>query len=189
MSLICATTPPGTGASWSTQAPWPCGRSGLSPLNRNPAATTERGWRPARQKSPPPRTRSPWAPCAGTPSSRGSSGGADGNGTLTTCRACPPVVTSTTAATAIAAAARTVSQAGLPDQPCRGRRPRRQRLGSRSGPELIVSTGLSGVYLEDAIDLRTGGMLQIADADADYRAEFHRGPPSIVLSHGNPNSV
>jgi hypothetical protein len=32
-------------------------------------------------------------------------------------------------------------------------------------------------------------MLQIADADADYRAEFHRGPPSIVLSHGNPNSV
>ena len=52
-----------------------------------------------------------------------------------------------------------------------------------------MSTGLSGVYFGDAIDLCAGGMLQIADADADHRAEFHRGPPSIVLSHGNPNSV
>jgi hypothetical protein len=47
-----------------------------------------------------------------------------------------------------------------------------------------VSTGLSGVYFEDAIDLRAGGMLQIADAD--HRAEFHRGSPSIVFEPWKP---
>jgi hypothetical protein len=51
----------------------------------------------------------------------------------------------------------------------------------------MVSTGLSGVYFEDAFDLRAGGILQMGDAD--HRAEFHRGPPSIELSHGNPSPV
>ena len=70
-------------------------------------------------------------------------------------------------------------QGRLLGQPGRGCRPRRQRLGSRLGPEVIVSTGLSGVCFEDAIDLRPGGMLQIGDADADYRVGFHRGPPIL----------
>jgi hypothetical protein len=38
---------------------------------------------------------------------------------------------------------------------------------------VIVSTGLSGVYFEDAIYLRAGGTLQIGDADADHRVELY----------------
>lgn len=69
-----------------------------------------------------------------------SSGWADR--TLTVRRADLPALTSTTAAAIRAVAAtKMISQAHLPGQPRRGRQPRHTRLGSRSGPKLIVSTG------------------------------------------------
>jgi hypothetical protein len=65
-----------------------------------------------------------------------------GNRALTVRRSGLPELTSTTAATARAvAAAKATSQAHLPGQVRRGRQPRHTRLGSRSDPKLIVSTG------------------------------------------------
>ncbi len=43
-----------------------------------------------------------------------------------------------------------------------------------------MSTGLSGVYFEDAIDLRAGGMLQIADADADAELSSIEDPQYCI---------
>ena len=63
-----------------------------------------------------------------------------------------------------------------PTQPGAGGRPRRQRLGSRLGPEVIVSTGLSGVCFEDAIDLRPGGMLQIVTPTPTIELDFIETP-------------
>src|SRR5690349_20421258 len=164
MSLICATTPPGTAASWSTSAPSPWGSSGLYPLCRKAGATAWAGpW--IRQKFSPARKRGAWLPRAGTPVS--SSGRL---GPLAMRRAWPRAATKTLTMIATIASPTTTSHASFRDCLPRSRQLGRQRLGSRFGPKVMTSTDLECARSNPAAPAWNLGQAVIGDCLLVLRA-------------------